>query len=174
MAAAQVALGLGSSLGDRRGNLAVALHRLDATPGLRVSRVSRLYRSLPMGGVARGWFLNAVAVLSCELEPQDLLPVLKDQERRLGRRPGPRWGDRVLDLDLLLVEDRVLDLEGLVVPHPGIGTRSFVLLPLLEVLPGARDPRTGRPWRDLAPGPPPLPTAWGVLACGSAGTRLRE
>ncbi len=168
---ALAAVGLGASLGDRRGTLALAVRALGATPGVEVVAVSRLYRTPPAGGVARGWFLNAVALVRTTLEPEVLLARCRAIEIRLGRRPAPRWADRVLDLDLLLHGDLVRGGPDPVLPHPRMADRPFVIVPLLEVAPGARDPSTGRPFAVPAEGVRPVPV--GVLSdCRTPRPRL--
>jgi 2-amino-4-hydroxy-6-hydroxymethyldihydropteridine diphosphokinase len=137
-------VGLGSSLGDRRGQLALAVRLLALEPGVRLLASSRLYRTPPWGGVARNPFLNGVVLLRVTSSPLALLEGCKALERRLGRRRGLRWGDRALDLDLLWMQDLVVDLPGCRLPHPRIAERSFVVLPIEDVLPGAIDPGTGR------------------------------
>ena len=146
---ADVALALGSSLGDRRGKLALAWRLLQATPGLRMLRISRLYRTPPAGGVARGWFLNAVALGRCSLTPEALLAGCQAVERRLGRRCVRRWGDRVVDIDLLWLGSAQRQDPGLRLPHPRLAQRAFVLVPLLELDPRARHPLGGRPLAEL-------------------------
>lgn len=150
------AVALGSSLGDRRRHLDVAVRLLDATPGLEVVATSRFYRTPPAGGVARNPFWNAVVLLRCGLSPEALLAVTRSVEVRVGRRPGPRWSDRVVDLDVLLVGDEIRRDPGFCLPHPRIGQRAFVLVPLAEVAPFAVDPVTGVRWAGL-PVPRPLP-----------------
>jgi 2-amino-4-hydroxy-6-hydroxymethyldihydropteridine diphosphokinase len=107
------------------------------------------------GGTARNWFLNAVALFETTLTPGEVLDRCVELERRAGRRRARHWMDRPLDLDLLLAEGIVLDSARLVLPHPAVATRAFVLGPLLSVWPDALDPRTGRRWADApAPGGP--------------------
>ena len=159
---------LGASLGDRGAQLALALRLLELSPGLRVLRASRLYRTPPWGGVARNWFLNGAVLLSSALEPVALLRVCQGIERRLGRSPGRRWGDRAVDLDLVWVEGAVVESPELRLPHPGLAARSFVVRPLADVLPDARDPHSGRRILDLHAqlGPAatfPRPVAVGLL-----------
>jgi len=169
------AIGLGSSLGNRRATLERALVQLDVTAGLRLVRASRWYRTPPLkGGSARGWFLNGVALFSCELSPHALLQACRDLEDRAGRRRGGYWGDRTLDLDVLILEDLVVSDARLTVPHPSLHLRPFVLRPLLEVWPDAIDAATGRPVRDhpAPPGPGAVPV--GVVArSGRSVTRPR-
>lgn len=162
------AIGLGSSLGDRRATLERALVQLHLTPGLRLVRASRWYRTPPLrGGSARGWFLNGVALFSCGLSPHDLLDVCRELEDRAGRRRGGHWGDRTLDLDLLMLEGLRVHDDRLIVPHPALHLRPFVLQPLLEVWPDAIDAATGRPVRDHPTPPGPGAVAVGVVARSS-------
>ena len=135
-------LGLGSNLGDRLANLQRALALLSRLG--RVEAVSSLYETAPVGGPpGQAPYYNAVCRLVTELPPRELLRALKEIERELGRRPGPRWGPRPVDLDILLYDDRVVREAGLEVPHPRLGERAFVLVPLAELAPGVRHPVTG-------------------------------
>jgi len=161
----KAALALGCSLGDRRARMEETLRRLDATPGLEWVRTSALVRTPPLrGGVARGAFLNAVALFHTDLSPHALLEVCIGLEDAAGRRRARRWADRTLDIDLLLVEGQTLRSEALVLPHPAIAQRAFVLEPLLEVWPEAIDPVSGRPWAELPRPPGPRPVRVGRVA----------
>ncbi len=165
MAWRRVALGLGSSLGARAQTLELAVRRLQVQPGIDVRRVSHWVRTPPMtGGHARNWFLNGVAVLQTAWDAHDLLDLCVSLERQAGRRRRLFWGDRPLDLDVLLVESEVVQTARLAVPHPGIAERRFVLEPLLEVWPDAVDPETGRPFAEAVRAPGPLPARYGMLA----------
>lgn len=145
-----VAIGLGASLGDGLRTLRLAVHALGAGPELELTRVSRVYWTAAVGGIARGPFLNAVVTGRAEGTPDTLHARLRTIEARLGRRPSRRWADRVVDLDLLLWDERVLVGRRLQIPHPRMGERAFVLAPLADVLPDARDPWTGRPFPALS------------------------
>ena len=136
-------VGLGSNLGDRRAILASALDAL----GPR--RVSRILETEPWGRAEQPLFLNAVAELDADLEPEPLLARLMDVEARHGRIRTERWGPRTLDLDLLLYGDRVVSLPGLTVPHPRLAERRFVLEGLAELAPDLRVPGTDRTVREL-------------------------
>ena len=160
-----VALGLGSSMGPRRATLERTIRQLDAHPDLELLAVSRWYRTPPMrGGTARGWFLNGVARFRTRLSPDTLLDLCRELERQSGRRRARFWGDRPLDLDILLYGTSVVTTATLTLPHPGIGKRSFVYWPLLEVWPDAEDPVTQHPWVDAKNQPVPRKDPVGVFA----------
>ena len=137
-----VFVGLGSNLGDREATLAAAQGGL-AARGFRVTAMSSLYLTEPVDAPPQGWFLNAVAGGETDLSPEALLAACLDTERALGRvRTTPR-GPRPIDLDLLLYRDEARDGPGLVLPHPRLHERRFVLVPLAEIAPLARHPRLG-------------------------------
>jgi 2-amino-4-hydroxy-6-hydroxymethyldihydropteridine diphosphokinase len=133
-------IGLGANIGDRTANIRRALALLDGAPGIRVTAVSALYETPPWGYIAQPAFLNAVARLSTALGPLQLLCALKSFEAQIGREVTFRWGPRVIDLDLLLDDGERLTRRGLVVPHAGMLTRAFVLIPLRDLLPDFRAP----------------------------------
>ncbi len=110
------------------------------------------------GGAATNAFLNGVALFESDLSLPDLLEVTQGLERRAGRRRAKHWGDRPLDIDLLLSD--LPPSSAPTVPHPAIALRPFVLWPLLEVWPDAQDPHSGRLYRDVPR--PPGPGAWPV------------
>lgn len=143
-------IGLGSNLQDPAAQLQRAFGELDELADSRLLARSRLYRSRPMGPAGQPDYLNAVALLETALEPLGLLDELQHIEERHGRVRGQRWGPRTLDLDLLLYDERLLDLPQLKVPHPGIAERDFVLLPMLEIDPDLQVPGQGRVDRLLA------------------------
>jgi 2-amino-4-hydroxy-6-hydroxymethyldihydropteridine diphosphokinase len=131
-------VGLGSNLGDRQRLSARAAELIGAV------RVSTVIETEPWGYGDQPMFLNAVAELETQLTPRQLLDHLLDVERRLGReRIGPQWGPRTIDLDLLLYGDQTIDEPGLVVPHPRLAMREFVLRPLAELVPSLKIPGIG-------------------------------
>lgn len=141
-------IALGANIGNREENLCIALRGL--TRMARVETVSSLYESDAVGPVQPS-FYNAVCIVDTGLEPQSLLRFLKSLEHELGRRPGgPHRGPRPIDLDILLYDERVLESDELVVPHPRMTERAFVLVPLSEIAPNVRDPITGKTAAELA------------------------
>ena len=129
---------LGSNLGDREALIRRAAEEIGAV------RLSPLVETEPWGYEDQPRFLNAVAELDTELPPRELLALLLDAERRLGRdRSGPRWGPRTIDLDLLLYGEERLQEPGLEVPHPRLRERLFVLEPLAALAPEAKIPGFG-------------------------------
>jgi 2-amino-4-hydroxy-6-hydroxymethyldihydropteridine diphosphokinase len=138
-------IALGSNLGDRRGALDGAIAALVGTAGVVVRKVSSFHETEPVGGPpGQGLFLNAAAVLETTLDPFELLQVLQQIEARFGRVRTVRWGERALDLDLLLFGDQVVATPELVIPHPHMAERLFVLAPLAEIAPDAIDPVTNQ------------------------------
>lgn len=146
-------LALGANLpsfaGEPADTLAAAVVRLSALG--RVTGRSSLYSTAPVGVADQPRFVNAVAILETELEPLDLLRAMLAIEQEFGRdrSAGIANGPRTLDLDLLLYEERILDLPELQLPHPRLAERAFVLVPLAEVAPDCIDPRSGRTAAEL-------------------------
>jgi 2-amino-4-hydroxy-6-hydroxymethyldihydropteridine diphosphokinase len=138
-----ILVAVGANLGDRERNLALAAERLRALAVPGSFRASHLYETRPWGGVPQPDFLNAVVRLDASLDPIALLAALQAIEREAGRVPAERWGPRALDLDLLDHGGARLESPDLILPHPGIAERAFVLVPLCEIAPEWRDPLTG-------------------------------
>ena len=138
-------LGLGSNLGNREENLRAALRGLEER-GARVIRVSSFYETAPVGDVDQPGFINAVAEVETELQPEELLEAALAVERGLGRKRTIRWGPRVIDIDVLLYDSVSVDKPGLKIPHPEMMRRAFVLTPLAEIAPDLvlPDGRTAR------------------------------
>lgn len=158
-------VGLGANVGDAPATLAAAVHALAALPGVRLVGVSRLYATAPVGVVGQPEFRNAVVAVDVPAGPDPatgalaLLVALKGLERVFGRRDGPRWGPRALDLDLLVFGRHAISAERppggrsrdparvgaqwLTVPHSSAQERLFVLAPLADLAPGLRPPGWG-------------------------------
>ena len=124
-------VGVGTNLGDRERNVEAAVGALGELG--TIAAISRLYRTEPWGMTDQPWFLNGVVALETERAPRELLGALVAIERLLGRTQGERWGPRVIDLDLLVYDDRAIDEPDLQVPHPRMHERAFVLVPLAEL-----------------------------------------
>ncbi len=138
-------IGLGSNLGDRESYLDRAIQALQERSDVEVTQVSSYFEYDPVGGPpGQGQYLNAVAEVQTDLPAAELLRVLLEIERGLGRVRNERHGPRTIDLDLLLYGDAVLDESGLVVPHPAMHERAFVLEPFAEIAPQVVHPVLGK------------------------------
>jgi 2-amino-4-hydroxy-6-hydroxymethyldihydropteridine diphosphokinase len=127
-------LGLGTNLGDRRGNLEAAIRGLQVRDGkVQVLRSSRIYETEPWGMEDQPNFLNCVVEIATDYSPERLLSLAKQVEHDLGRRPGPRFGPRVIDVDILLYAGMVVEQPDLQIPHPRLHLRAFALVPLAEL-----------------------------------------
>jgi 2-amino-4-hydroxy-6-hydroxymethyldihydropteridine diphosphokinase len=148
-----VYLGLGSNLGDRDTLLRAALAQL--APDVRVTRVSSVWDTAPLLVTEQPRFHNAVAEGLTRLDPFALLRLAKRIERELGRAPGPRYGPRPVDIDILLYDDLILDTPELVIPHAQLAVRAFALAPLAEIAPRAWHPALALDAQALAEAAPP-------------------
>jgi len=138
-------VGIGSNLQGPARQVENAAALLAAIPGTRLIATSSLYRSAAFGGIEQPDFVNAVAAVLTTLSPADFLVELQAIENRQGRERGEaRWGPRVIDLDLLVYSGKKIESAELSLPHPGIGERNFVLLPLVEIAPDLVIPGLGR------------------------------
>jgi 2-amino-4-hydroxy-6-hydroxymethyldihydropteridine diphosphokinase len=158
-------LGLGGNVGNPAAAFRSAFRDLSAF--LRDARISSFYRTKPRYVEDQPPFLNAVVAGRALLGPRELLAAVQAVEAGHGRDRSRevRKGPRTLDIDILLYGDAVLDLPDLVVPHPGLPERLFALVPLLELAPGLMDPRTGKPFSELAAALPDQ----GIYLEGEAG-----
>lgn len=138
-----VYIGLGSNLENPLQQIKTAINDLQALSGIRVISVSSLYQSPPMGPADQPDYINAVLSLETALEPHQLLDALQSVEQLHGRVRKRHWGERTLDLDILLYGDKLVDDERLTIPHPGMHERAFVLYPLAEIAPDIEIPGIG-------------------------------
>ena len=145
-------IALGSNQGDREGNLRRAWEMMQAAGSALV--LSSLYETEPMYVTDQPLFLNAVGRMHSTLAPREMLETLHRIENALGRDRGKekRMGPRTIDIDILLCGDLVIDEPDLIIPHPRMEERGFVLVPLLEISPQLTDPRTAVPYADILPG----------------------
>ena len=138
-------IGLGANLGYPPGQIQAALTHIGARARVRLVAQSSLYRSAPLGPPGQPDYCNAACAVDTDLAPDDLLTALHGIERDMGRkRPPLRWAPRLIDLDLLHVEGIRVRTERLVLPHPEIARRNFVLAPLAEIVPGLVIPDVGK------------------------------
>ncbi|RPI59178.1 MAG: 2-amino-4-hydroxy-6-hydroxymethyldihydropteridine diphosphokinase [Planctomycetaceae bacterium] len=140
-------IALGGNLGDREAALRQAVTAMEGFPGVNVRRVSRLIETDPVGGPAgQGKYLNGVAEIVTALTPRELLAATKGIETSLGRDRSKedRWGPRTCDLDILLFGKMVINTPNLIVPHPQMHLRRFVLEPLAELAPDVVHPTLGK------------------------------
>jgi 2-amino-4-hydroxy-6-hydroxymethyldihydropteridine diphosphokinase len=126
---------LGSNLGDKTANIDRAIALLTGRGDVRLLRRSHNYATEPWGKTDQDGFVNAAIAVGTKLGPRQLLARCKEIERRMGRVATEKWGPRIIDLDLLVYRDRAVDDPDLVLPHPHIGARAFVLAPLMDVAP---------------------------------------
>lgn len=126
-------IALGSNIGERYNYLLEAIEMLGKHWQIRVEDISSVYETDPVGYTDQDKFLNLVIKISTNLSPQELLKVTQKTENELGRKREVRWGPRTIDLDILLYNHENIEAENLIVPHPRMFERAFVIVPLLEI-----------------------------------------
>ena len=137
-------LGLGANLGDPQKTLSQALRELAKHPKIKLTQASSLYQTAPVGVVDQPDFLNAVVRIETALPPDALMTAVPSVEKKLGRVRTIRWGPRVIDIDVLLYGAREIETPLIMVPHPRMRERAFVMTPLAEIAPSLTVPGEGR------------------------------
>ena len=126
-------IGIGSNIGDKVNQCKKAIFEVLKVDRHKLLTKSSLYKTKPIGYTSQDWFINGVIKIETDLEPLDLLQILKAIEVQLGRTETFRWGPRTIDLDILLFDDKEIETEELQIPHPHLHERQFVLLPMAEI-----------------------------------------
>ena len=129
-------MGLGSNVGNRKRYIIKAIKEISLINGVNIIALSSLYETAPWGLKNQRIFLNCVIVCNCDLTPTELHKQLQAVEKKLGRKKSVKWGPREIDIDILFYGRHIIKKGSLVIPHPMIAERNFVLVPLNEVIPG--------------------------------------
>lgn len=143
-------IGVGANLGDRAKALCRAASLLEACQDLNILSVSHVYETTPIGTIKQRNFFNAVLQVETGLSARELLKLLLDIENKFGRVRKEKWGPRILDLDILLYGNSIIREEGLLVPHPYMHQRLFVLIPLCDLNPSGFHPKLKKTFGRLA------------------------
>lgn len=133
-------IGLGSNLGDRQKYLNNALNKLKNTKGIILNKISPIYETEPVGYLEQPFFLNCVAEIKTSLSPFELLNICISIENKLGRTRNIKWGPRTIDLDILFFGCLIINKEDLIIPHPRLNEREFVLIPMNDLAPNFLHP----------------------------------
>ena len=141
-------IAVGSNIGDREGNLKRALDMLEES-SVHIIKKSKFYETKPYGVADQPDFLNAVAEVSADMQPIELLHTMQDIERRMGRERKRHWGERNIDLDLLIYPNVIMDTPELTLPHKDMENREFVLRPMTEIAPDLVHPVLGSTMQEL-------------------------
>ncbi|MCE1187789.1 MAG: 2-amino-4-hydroxy-6-hydroxymethyldihydropteridine diphosphokinase [Ignavibacteria bacterium] len=144
----QAYVAIGSNVGDSLGYIIKALQSVDETEGITLAEISPVYTSLPLGENAKGVFYNLVIRIFTSLQPDELFQSLQLIEEKTGRIRRAAWGDREIDLDILLYDNIVMDSTNITIPHKEMHKRDFVLVPLLQLAPQLIHPGTMIPFAD--------------------------
>ena len=141
-------IGIGSNLGNREENCKQAIKLIEKN-GIVIKKQSRMYETAPSGVKDQPKFINMTIEAETDKKPEELLRVLKEIEKEIGRTESVKWGPRVIDLDILFYDDLILKIPGLEIPHPLLHEREFVLKPLCEIAPDKKHPVTGKTVKEM-------------------------
>ena len=141
-------ISIGSNLGDREENCRQAIKLIEKN-GIAVRKQSRMYETEPWGIKDQPKFINMAIEVETDKKPEELLRILKEIEKEIGRKETTKWGPRVIDLDILFYDDLILKTEDLEIPHPLLHERDFVLKPLCEIAPEKKHPVTGKTVKEM-------------------------
>lgn len=142
-------ISIGSNLGDREENCRQAIKLIEKN-GIAVRKQSRMYETEPWGVKDQPKFINMAIEAETDKKPEELLRVLEEIEKEIGRTETVKWGPRVIDLDILFYDDLILKTQDLEIPHPLMHERAFVLKPLCEIAPDKRHPVTEKTVKEMA------------------------
>ena len=145
-------IGIGSNIGDKLSNCLKAIELIRGIPGCRIIAQSDFYRTEPVGVEGQEWYLNGVISLSTSISARELLQSLLDIETGMGRKRKGKWDPRIIDLDILLFGDDAINEEGLIIPHPRMHVRRFVMEPLVRLAPDLIHPVLGKSMAGLLAG----------------------
>jgi 2-amino-4-hydroxy-6-hydroxymethyldihydropteridine diphosphokinase len=144
---ARAFFGIGSNIGDRLANLRQAIARLHDE--MTVTTISPVYQTEPWGEKAQPAFLNICVAAETSIDPHDLLHLIKQIEREIGRTPGRHWGPRLIDIDILFYDALIVNDDELSIPHPFLPQRAFVLAPLADIIPNFVHPVNGQTVQEM-------------------------
>ena len=145
-----VYIGIGSNLGDPFENCIRAVEAVGENPFCEIKALSPFYKTQPVGIEGENWFINAVVSVNTNLSPAELIEMLLDIEKEMGRtRSGVRWESRIIDLDVLLIGNEIINDKNLTVPHPRMHTRRFVMAPMTDIAPELIHPLQGKSMADI-------------------------
>ena len=142
-------IGIGTNVGDRKKHIEQAMRLLENPPNVKIIKSSALYVTEPIGYVGQDWFLNCVVEITTTIPPHELLYHCQAIEEQMGRTRTMMWGPRTIDLDILLYNDECIADDALVIPHPNMHKRRFVLVPLVEIAPDIIHPTLNKTVTDL-------------------------